>query len=153
MLLLICPFFNSRPPPASCLLLQMMGVLEKHPLPPPYYPGIHGRYDAWKQQYPEAKAVGGEPYTPSRPIDGPSIPFLVKDFGVLAENDPRATPGKEYAFAVRRRAWAGMHAAVPQLMASAAQGCWMMDGHSHSVRGRAGGQVDASFDGQSVVVG
>lgn len=93
--------FSHTPLHPSPLHLQVMSILQAHPLPPPYYPGIQGRYAAWKEQYPDAQPVGGQPYTPSRPMDGPSLPFLVRDMGVLEENDPRVAPGKEYAFSVR----------------------------------------------------
>ncbi|KXZ48121.1 hypothetical protein GPECTOR_30g217 [Gonium pectorale] len=63
-------------PQAGEFLDLLRETLRKTPMAPPYYPGIHARYEAFKKRYPACEAFEGPAVPSSRPL-GPHLPFLL----------------------------------------------------------------------------
>lgn len=68
--------------------------LAQLPLPAPYYPGLRQRYQAFKEQYPQAEAISAEPAEAGAPCGEP-LPYLINELPAYPAN-----PGEEYAFRV-----------------------------------------------------
>uniref|UniRef100_A0A7S0VM25 Aldehyde dehydrogenase domain-containing protein n=1 Tax=Polytomella parva TaxID=51329 RepID=A0A7S0VM25_9CHLO len=81
-------------PQANAFICAIRRCLWDFPSPPPYYPGITGRFQAFRDRYPDAEVIEPAPQTSTKDF-GPALPFLLNVMDRIPAN-----PDLEYAFTV-----------------------------------------------------
>ncbi|KAG2484226.1 hypothetical protein HYH03_016961 [Edaphochlamys debaryana] len=79
---------------ADAFLERVRSIMRHTPLDPPYYPGIHQRYAAFKERYPGCEEVMAPAKACSRPLGEP-LPYLINVLDKVPED-----MSQEYAFQV-----------------------------------------------------